>query len=412
MDYLFKVSKQTLWQITGKAVTSISTIILLGFVTRFFGKEGTGVYTQVLTYLSIFYLLADFGFNAYMLERVSVAGVRAQIEWRKFLGARVIWAFCLVLVALVTPLFLPFSTPEFYKAVLFGSWAIIFSAIFITVNLIFQSKLKYNLSIIASSIGTIFSLFFTLLILFLSQSLNGLLLGHTLGWMVFAIASLVLVRKYQSSLDPIFDLGFLKDLFLASWPIALTLTLNVIYFRLDSFMLAAFKTFADVGIYNLSYQIFQNILVIPTFIMNAFYPLMLEDFQKSNKLFKDNLIKACFIMLGLSLIVTATIFFLAPFIIYIIGGSLFTESVLPLRNLSLAFPAYFVSAVLMWTLVVLKRYKTMAAIYFVGLILNGLLNYLFIPQYSYLASSVITGACEYLILFLQIGILIGSWKRS
>lgn len=45
MKDLLKVSEQTLWQLLGKATTSISTLILIGVITRAYGQEGTGIYT-------------------------------------------------------------------------------------------------------------------------------------------------------------------------------------------------------------------------------------------------------------------------------------------------------------------------------------------------------------------------------
>ena len=68
MKILAKITSQTLWQILGKVVTTLSTFIILGLVARNYGEEGTGVFTLALTYLAIFYIFADFGFNAHVLK--------------------------------------------------------------------------------------------------------------------------------------------------------------------------------------------------------------------------------------------------------------------------------------------------------------------------------------------------------
>lgn len=76
MKSLVKIFQQTFWQILGKIVTSFSTFIILGLVARNYGKEGTGIFTLVLTYLSIFYILADFGFNAHVLRECKVQSAK------------------------------------------------------------------------------------------------------------------------------------------------------------------------------------------------------------------------------------------------------------------------------------------------------------------------------------------------
>src|SRR3990167_4621341 len=139
MELLKKISRQTFWQIIGKIITSISTLIILGMVTRNYQETGAGIFTLALTYLAMFNLLSDFGFNAHVLKK-------HKIEWQKLLGTRIIWSTILIILAVLLFPFLPFSNINLNQAVLFGSIGILAAAIFITCNLIFQSKLRYDLS--------------------------------------------------------------------------------------------------------------------------------------------------------------------------------------------------------------------------------------------------------------------------
>lgn len=374
----------------GKIVTSVSTFIILGLVARNYGTSGTGIFTLALTYLAIFYMLADFGFNAHVLKK-------RDIEWNKLLGARLIWSGLLVILAVGLLPFLPFTTPLFSSAVLFGALAIFGSSVFTTCNLIFQKKLRYDLSVLASSIGTLVSLAVFYFLVLQKLPVSFLLLAHFFGWLVIALSALFLLRRLILKIIPIFDLRYTINLFKSSWPIAATLALNVIYFRADSFMIAYFKNAADVGVYNIAYSIFQTALVLPTFIMNAYYPLMLKSLEKI-KLIGSGL-------LGLSLAGTIFTIIFSPIMIRILTGGGFEGSVQSLQILSLGFPAYFLSALLMWVLITRGQYKKMLIIYTSGLVFNFVLNIIYIPQYSYIAASWTTVISEYLILILQILIL-------
>lgn len=397
------IFKQTSWQIIGKIITSFATFIILGIVARNYGENGTGVFTLALTYLAIFYLLADFGFNAHVLTSVKSKGFRVEKDWNKLLGTRILWSIFLVLIAIATlPIWL-FATVDFKQAILFGSLAIIGAGIFNTCNLIFQSRLRYDLSVLSVSFGTFVSLGLFIYLTSNAYPIPFLLLAHLSGWILIALASLFAVKNFLPKLNPIFDLQYIKHLFLASWPIAATLTLNVIYFRADSFMIAYFKGVSDAGIYNIAYSVFQSVLVIPTFIMNSYFPLMLKSL-KGLKLVGLGLFL-------LSLLASITTLLFAPFIIKILTGSGFSGSTASLQILSLGFPAYFLSSILMWLLVTKAKYKLMLVIYLAGLIVNTILNLIYIPQFSFLAASWITVISEYLILLMQIIVLLRYTRK-
>lgn len=379
-------------------VTTLSTFIILGLVTRNYGKEGTGTFTLTLTYLAMFYMFSDFGFNAHVLKKLKVQGSEFMVEWNKLLGTRIIWSAVLVLLAVGLLPFWPFATPAFVQAVLFGSIAILASAVFVTCNLIFQAKLRYDLSVLASSIGTLVSLAIFVAIASSGWPIPFLLIAHFTGWVVIAIAALLLLKRLLTRIAPIFNKQYSLNLFKQTWPIAATLSLNVLYFRADAFLIAYFKPVADVGVYNIAYSVFQSALVLPTFIMNAYYPIMLRTL--------NGLKFMAAALLGISIFGTILTIFSSPLIINILTGGGFEGSTVSLQILSLGFPAYFLSSLMMWLFISKNKYKLMFLLYTLGLLFNIILNIIFIPKYSFLAASWITVISEYLILVLQAAILV------
>ncbi|MBI2022354.1 hypothetical protein HYS97_00680, partial [Candidatus Daviesbacteria bacterium] len=71
MEKIKQIFAQSFWQVLGKAFSSISTLLVLGVISRSYGESGTGVYSLTITYLSFFFLAADLGLNAYFLPRLS-----------------------------------------------------------------------------------------------------------------------------------------------------------------------------------------------------------------------------------------------------------------------------------------------------------------------------------------------------
>lgn len=394
MPNLLKISQQTLWQITGKIVISTSAFIVLGMVARIYGEAGTGIFTLAMTYLAMFHLLNDFGFNAHLLRVFSKLGRVDQSKiWRRLLGSRILWAFSLMFLAIgLLPLW-RFAGPQFSLAVVLGAFTIVGSSIFITGNLIFQSNLRYDLSIIASIFGTIIYLGIAFWLFSANYPPPYLLFAQTIGWMAIGLMSIILLQRYVNSVFPVYDYQFTLNLIKNSWPIAVTLALNVIYFRADAFILAYFRSSAEVGIYNVAYQVFQTALVLPTFIMNAYYPMMLKSL-KGIRVVGLGL----FLLAGFGTVLTLL---LAPLLIKILTGSGFAGSSQALQILSLGFPAYFLSALLMWIMVTKGLYKKLLLVYALGLLINLALNFILIPQYTFYAASATTVISEYLILLMQ-----------
>lgn len=405
---LLKVSQATIWQVVGKIVTASTTLVVLGLISRQYGNEGLGIFTLTIAYLSFFYLAADLGFNATALLSLDKTPEIAS----RLLSFRLVWSLGLVILANLLAQVLPLGSRLFSESVLIGSATILFSSFSLTTNLIFQSKLRFDQSVIASVISSLYTIPVFIYLISLGVEVKYLLLAPLSGWVVNSIIAFTLVRKFYQFqfLKP--DLSYIKSLLKDNWPIALTLLLNVVYFRLDAFILTSIKGVAEVGIYNLSYQIFQTLLVIPTFIMNGFYPLLVADFKESFQKFSTNLIKAAFGLFFLSFAGTILTLVLAPAVILILAGESFSASAQVLQMLSLSFPAFFVSSVLMWTMLILRKQKIMAGIYSLGLIVNIILNLILIPHYSYMGAAVVTVISEYLILGLQIAVLLPILLRS
>lgn len=399
MKKIIKVLWQTFWQAAGKGITSITTLVILSIVSRRFGSEGVGLLTLALTYLGFFSLIVDLGLNGFLLP--SFLKKEYEKEWKKLLGLRLFLSLFSVSGACLLTLFWK-NNYEFMQLILIGSFFSIFQqGIFTSAAIILQSKQRYDLAIISTSFGyagilvaaTIFNLLNLPLVFYMG--------AYSFGWTLIALSSLVISLKFVKNISPIFDFKYSKAVFKESWTISATLILNLVYFRLDAFLISFYRNFAEVGIYNLSYQIFQTMLVLPAFIMNSYYPLMIVSLKENKKVFLQELKKATVIMLAFGVLVAVITFVFAEPVVNLVSGEPLSDGVALLKVLSTGFPLFFISALFMWVLVTIKEYKNLAKIYLAGLTLNGLLNLLVIPQYSYWGASLTTVFSEGFILVLQ-----------
>ena len=197
------------------------------------------------------------------------------------------------------------------------------------------------------------------------------------------------------------------SLFQASIPLGLTLIFNLIYFHIDSIILTLTRPTVEVGIYGLAFKVFELPLVLPTFFMNALYPVMLGVRGYSlNKL----ILKSAGILLFVSSLLTVIVWFAAPLLVFI--KSDFAESISALRILSLGLPFFFLSSLTMWTLITKKQRMKLVYIYGFSMLINIGLNVIFTPVYGYSAAAWITVFSEGVVLLLSIGAVAKTLSRE
>lgn len=398
MEHL-TIFKNTAFQTLARGSTTFVGFIITILIARFFGSQGYGEYTKIVSIVTIFYLIIDFGFNAaYIRDK--------KYNYGHLLYSRLGIAFILFLLLNLAVSFLPFdptTNTGFSEVVKIG--VLVFSlsffnqAIIFTTSGIFQKKQNYRYFMFSQAAGAILNLILVVIFVKLSFSIIFIISSFVLSGLFSASLSLVLAKE-----KPTFSIKLPKELFLVSLPLAAMLIFNLVYFKIDAIILAFFKPSVDVGIYGLSFRIFEFLIAIPLFLSNSIYPILASK-TENIKNFLEFFQKYKLIFLTISFIVLALGWILSPLLALI--NEDFSRSVLPLRILIVSLPLFFVTSLYQWALITLKQQKFLMVIYFANAILNIVLNLIFIPKYSYLASAVITGVCEVFVA----GVLIWQFSR-
>ncbi len=397
-----KVLFNTFVQFFNRLVLAGSAFLVSLLIAFFFGARGFGEYTKATTFIALFYLLVDFGLNAYVLGQITDKPHQEPKIVNQLLGLRLtIGLLSVLLVSLIT-FFLPYNpltnegfTPAAKGAIIVLSLLIVYQAFLTTANVIFQKHLRYDLSTLANLIGSLVTVLTVFLLLLLKQSLPVVLLGYSVGSVVSAFILWFLVRRLSFSFTPLFSLTDWLKLISYSLPLGLTLIFNLVYFRADVFILTLYRTTAEVGTYGLAYKFFEFPLTLPTFFANSLYPILLVR-KKSRLVFKNTVLKASIFLLFLSFLTLGFFYFFAPFLTLIRQD--FEPSVAILRLLCFSLPVFFLSSLFMWILITFGKTKKLLLIYLIGMLINIGLNLIFIPQFGPTAAALITLVSESLIM--------------
>lgn len=409
------IASNTLYQLLGRVATAAVALIVTRLITSAIGLQGYGEYQIIVGFVSLFWILTDFGLNSIAVRQISAEPAKKQTIFSLLLTLRIILGILLTVFALIVLIFLPYAL--LVKIGIFiAVGTILTNSILGATHAVFQSQLTYNRQLLGQTIGALVLLFTVFLAIYLNWGILGLAVSFLVGYSVMAVAQILLTHSFvKFSLN--FDLSQLKELFLLSLPVGIALWFSLGVAKIDSFLLSflplPFQTNAEaVGIYQLAYKVFDLILVAPIFFMNVMYPILSRLFGKDREAFLQRFWQTLGLLFLGSLGVLGTLLVLSPFIISLIAqGEAFSPSITVLRILSFFVPLFFLTAPLMWVLVIINKQRTLAAIYGLGFALNLTLNLIFIPRYSFWAATWITGATELLILTLLAASVGYYWKQ-
>lgn len=425
-SWRFQIATNTASQLVGRAVSGVSMLAANLLIARAYGATGYGDFIKITGFVALFYLAADFGMNAVFLQKtqaVPQASLEKNDTWQTLLGVRLVGSIILVFIALAILSFLPRGSDQGYTSVvrlgiILFSPAIIFQAVITTANALFQKHLRYDLSMIAVIIGSLVTVGLVWVATLLITPLFGAVtssLAVFVGTGVVAAASLFFVGRFVK-IRAMFDRAFARELIVASVPLGVTLLFNQLYYRADTIILTLTRATADVGIYGFAYKLFETVLVVPTFFMNALYPLMLSRTHQSDDLARGDfaplrgILKKSSVILSLGSLGAVGLLWWASPLVSLIRPE-FSQSVTALRILSLSLPFFFLSSLTMWTIITLKKQTLLIPIYATSMILNVFFNILYIPRFSYIAAAWVTVVSEVLVLIMTGSVAIHQMRQ-
>lgn len=387
-----QIAANTAYQMIGKVIGAGTTFVVSFVLAKRFGASGFGDFIKITTYVSFFFLIADFGLNAIYIQRSNDRALDTLI------GLRLLGGMLLMFASLAILSLLPSSRDQGYTVavrvgiILFAP-AIFFQALITTTNAVFQKYLRYDYATVSITVGSIVSLLIIGIIWYGGFGFGGGMMGVIallMGSVSTAIVSVFFARRI-TTIRIHLSYKDMITLFVLSAPLGITLISNLIYAHVDSFILTVTRSTFEVGTYGLAYKIFETVLVVPTFFMNSVYPVMNKVVGQLTAF--RTIIKKSLIAMGItSVCMTIGVWVFAPLLLFI--KSDFANSVIYIRILALSFPFFFLSSVTMWVLISLKRQRFLVYIYGVGMLVNIFLNIWFIPIFGPLAASWITVVCE------------------
>ncbi len=396
MSLAKKIAHNTLIQIAGKIVSTVLGLFSLALITRYLGQTGFGEYTTIMTFLTFFAVIADLGLTLVTVQMISGQRNEENKILNNLFSLRLVSALFFIGLAPLAVIFFPYSA-----AVKIGVIIAAISFVFPALNQILVGLFQKKLNMDRSALAEVASRVVLIVGIVMTQSLNAGLIGILIASIASSATSFLLHYIFACKFAVVkfeFDLSLWKNIIARSWPLAITIVLNLIYLRADTLILSLFRGSEVVGLYGAAYKIIDVLTTLPFMFAGLILPILTTAWvEKNSDYFKKILQKSfdCMAIVALPLVIGAQ--FLGKPIMYFIAGPDFVLAGGILKILIFAVAAIFLGTMFSHAVIAIEKQKKMIGFY-VFTSISSLIAYLYlIPRFSYVGAASVTIYSEVLI---------------
>jgi O-antigen/teichoic acid export membrane protein len=400
-----KVAYNTIVQIIGKTIATVLGLVAIAIMARYLREIGFGQYTTIITFLSFFGIIADFGLTLITSQMISQPGNNQTALLNNLFSLRLISAVFFLGLAPLIVLFFPYE-----PIIKLGVAVTVLSFFFTALNQIlvgfFQKNLTMTIVAIAEVVSRIILLGGVVITAYLNLGLLSIMVATVIASLVSFIMHYWFSRRFIK-IDWQIDLTVWREIIKKSWPLGLTIFFNLIYLRADIFILSLLKSQADVGLYGATYKVIDVLTTLPFMFAGLILPILTLEWASKNFLKFNQVLQKSFdamIILAIPLIVGAQ--FTAKPLMLLIAGKDFSQSGNILKILILAIGFIFIGCLFAHAVIALDKQKNIIGAYIFTAV-TSLIGYLiFIPRFSYYGAAWVTVYSELAIAVFSLYIIV------
>lgn len=382
-----KIIKNVSWAVIGKVVNILYGLFIGVLVARYLGPEQFGLMNYVISYVTLFSILATFG-----LDNIEVRELSKHPEKRnEILGS----AFSIRLVLSIITIVLIFITLVLFEPDRFTFIMVMVYSLFLvasTLNVIrnYFTSIVLNEYVVKSEIvRTFIGAGIKIYLLVYNYSLAWFIIANTFDFFLIAGGYLYSYRKkigqvLQWSYSKTTSILLLKEAF----PLLLSGTAIIIYQRIDQIIIRNLLDNAALGQFSVAVRITNLVVFVPMVIATTVTPILVQSRKENIKQyvakrrqFFDVVIWASF---GMALLVSLT----AGFAISFLFGEKYNDAipVLQIMAWKAVFVGLFASS---GQIIIIEGVHKWAVIRnLIGMAVSIGLNFLLIPYFGIIGSAI------------------------
>lgn len=182
-------------------------------------------------------------------------------------------------------------------------------------------------------------------------------------------------------------------------PLFLNNLLAGLFFRVDVLVLQPARGPAEVGIYDAAYKFLSLVLIIPQYFTLALFPQLARLAAQRDETFATTYTLAIKLLLTLALPLCVATTFLAPDLMYLLGGAEYLpDAGIALQILIWFLPFSYVNGLIQYVLIAAGQQRALFPAFLATAVFNIIANLVFTPIYGFRAASFITIGSELILI--------------
>ena len=392
-----------------------TSLLIVKLITGI-GVSFYGQYVTAYEFLAFFGIIADMGLFAVAVREISKSDTEenpansAEFILGNILSLRLLLVFGVIFLAGFSAQFVS----EYSAELKLGIWITAISmglTIFAgTLSSVLQARMKiprFSASIVAGKLvlaGLIFLILTNTELFAEFNTFFTLLWAGVISNFVFASLVFYLVSR-EIKIRLLWNIKFIKKTLKETISYGLALVLQTLYLRIDMLLISMILGIAAAGMYGVATRVLESILVLGVFFGQAMLPKISaqeNDAQKSSA----SLVWGIEKLLIFSLPIVIGVSFFSRDLVLLLSSSDFVSTATEIRSdqilqilITTVFFAFF-NQLFTFTLVAKNLQRKLVLINGVALLLNAILNIIFLREYGIVATAISTVICEILVFAL------------
>jgi O-antigen/teichoic acid export membrane protein len=393
---LRRVAWNTAAQAAGKALVLGIGLASVVVTTRYLGSAGYGKVALAFAFIQMLGVLADVGLLTVVVREIS----RDPAQTDRLVGNALVLRLALSLVtlalAVIASLVLPWDR-EVRVAVLIAGVPFVLGLANSALVAVLQARLRMDRAAVADVVGRAASFAALVMAVSLDAGFYAVVGTAAVGAAVTLVITWAIVRR-EAHPVPRADYPVWRSLLLAALPIGAALAVSEVFFRLDTLLVSAFRSYHEVGLYSLSYRMVELIAILPAIVMTSVFPLLSSYLQDDRGRARRTIDAAGDLFVAVGVPIAAGGLIVAPDLVTAIGGDEFADAADALRILLFAVALAFVSGLFGHALIAGGRQASALRLGLIALGFNLVLNLAAIPAWGIEGAAAVALASEVLLV--------------
>lgn len=389
-------------------IIKLTSFVNFLFLVRYLTAPEYGIYTLVWAQVSLLSPLADFGTTSY---GVVYLPNEKEKKYQSLLNFRVFVSFFIFLGTVLLSLLLFKGSVKMYGYILVTATVIftnMFSGGYFILNALKNKLYRSSRNSIIFNVLLVTAIAISLV---LFRRLLGVFIVIFIFYNLYSIANLYFIKKELPKFRFFIDFKGWTAIFKNLYVFVLISFFAGLYSKLDVFLLKILKGETEVGIYSAGSKFLEALLFIALSYNVTATPILARLAKNADslrrKITKD-IVFLSFIGFGTAILLSV----FSPFILTYVFRKNYLLSIPVLQIVIFALPFILLNSIWLNTLYVLKKSHLALFVFFLQVFVNLGLNLIFIPRYSYIASSYISVFSEISNCIVLIILVRYVWKKN